>query len=185
MERINVPSATSPNLTWHNQSSSDNHKIQSSSNPNCHMSFDGENLNLYEGDQLKHQLSGMSGQPGYQCTDYQNLPNKGPLPEGNYSVRQENRQKIDLPNAIKGLNPFRKTGTWPGSVLSWGKERAWLDPAPSNNMYGRNNFTIHGGLTKGSAGCIDIPWQTNTLSNYLDDCQEEVPLNVKYRKNCW
>ena len=31
-----------------------------------------------------------------------------------------------------------------------------------------------------SAGCIDIPWQTGTLSDYLDGCQESVPLYVKY-----
>ena len=54
----------------------------------------------------------------------------------------------------------------------------WGDAA---NNYG-SGFTIHGGLTKGSAGCIDIPWQTGKLSNYLDDCQDSVPVYVKYPK---
>ena len=30
------------------------------------------------------------------------------------------------------------------------------------------------------AGCIDIPWQTEILSDYLDGCQESVPVYVKY-----
>ncbi|MBO7243724.1 MAG: hypothetical protein J6V53_00385 [Alphaproteobacteria bacterium] len=49
-------------------------------------------------------------------------------------------------------------------------------------MYGRDGFTIHGGFSKGSAGCIDIPWQTDDLSDYLDNCQETVPVHIKYPK---
>ena len=33
-----------------------------------------------------------------------------------------------------------------------------------------------------AAGCIDIPWQTGKLSNYLDNCQDSVPIYVKYPK---
>ena len=32
-------------------------------------------------------------------------------------------------------------------------------------------------------GCIDIPWQTDKLSDYLDGCQDSVPVYVKYPKN--
>ena len=35
---------------------------------------------------------------------------------------------------------------------------------------------------KSSAGCIDIPWQTGKLSDYLDNCQDSVPVYVKYPK---
>ena len=58
----------------------------------------------------------------------------------------------------------------------------WGGADANTNTYGRSGFTIHGGLTKGSAGCIDIPWQTGKLSDYLDDCQDSVPVYVKYPK---
>jgi len=58
----------------------------------------------------------------------------------------------------------------------------WLRPDINTNTYGRHGFSIHGGWKKGSAGCIDIPWQTGRLSNYLDDCQYSVPVYVKYPK---
>ena len=53
------------------------------------------------------------------------------------------------------------------------------------NAIGRSGFSIHGGWKKGSAGCIDIPWQTGKLSRYLDDCQDNVPVYVKYTKEKW
>ena len=37
-------------------------------------------------------------------------------------------------------------------------------------------------LAKGLRGCIDIPWQAGKLSNYLDNCQDSVPVYVKYPK---
>lgn len=49
-------------------------------------------------------------------------------------------------------------GRWKGSLPAWGTKRVWLRPDDNTNTYGRSGFTIHGGLTKGFAGCIDIPW---------------------------
>ena len=72
---------------------------------------------------------------------------------------------------------------WSGNPVAWGIRRVWLQPDKNTNTYGRSGFSIHGGWNKGSAGCIDIPWQTARLSNYLDDCQDSVPLYVKYPKN--
>ena len=70
--------------------------------------------------------------------------------------------------------------------MSWGKRRVWLKPDENTNTYGRTNFSIHGGLTKGSRGCIDIVWQTDRLWSYLDECKEnEVPLYVKYKRKHW
>ena len=51
------------------------------------------------------------------------------------------------------------------------------------NKIDSNGFSIHGGWSKGSAGCIDIPWQAQQLSDYLDNCQDSVPVYVKYPKN--
>lgn len=80
-----------------------------------------------------------------------------------------------------GINTNQKSN-WSGNPISWGTSRVWLQPDVNTNTYGRSGFTIHGGLAKGSRGCIDIPWQTGKLNNYLDECQDSVPVYVKYPK---
>ena len=58
-------------------------------------------------------------------------------------------------------------------------------PDINTNTYGRSGFSIHGGWSKGSAGCIDIPWQTNKLNDFMDNCQDSVPVYVNYPKESW
>ena len=154
----------------------------------CYMTFDGKNLGLYNKGIQINNLDAMSGQPNYQARKYQNLRNKGPIPEGIYYTNQ--RQTINSLEATLGtVAPLvekmtgRKLTNWSGGPAAWGTKRVWLQPDANTNTYGRSGFSIHGGLKKGSAGCIDIPWQTNKLSDYLDNCQTSVPLNVKYPKN--
>ena len=147
--------------------------------PNCYMNFDGQNLNLYNNG-LVNQLSAQSGHDDFQSSAFQGIRNKGPIPEGTYYANQNERQNIDFINMLAGI--FGK-GNWSGSLPSWGLSRVWLKPDSNTNTYGRDGFSIHGGLKKGSAGCIDIPWQTDELNTYLDDCQFSVPIKVKYPKN--
>ena len=156
------------------------------SHPTCYMTFDGQNLNLYYNGDLIESLDAQSGRDEYQSAQYQNIANKGPLPVGTYYANQNQRQNITAKDAIIGT--IAKVlgiskGKWSGGPISWGTKRVWLQPDENTNTYGRSGFTIHGGLTKGSAGCIDIPWQTNKLSDYLDNCQESVPVEVEYPKN--
>ena len=155
---------------------------------NCFMRFNGKNLSLYDKGQLVDNLDAMSGQKDFQAKEFQNIPDKGPLPEGTYFAHQNQRQEITPYDAIVGgitqiLNIDR--GKWKGSLPAWGTRRVWLEPDKNTNMYGRNGFSIHGGFSKGSAGCIDIPWQTDRFSNYLDNCQESVPVYVKYPDKNW
>ena len=157
-------------------------------NPNCYMRFDGKNLSLFANNQKVNSLDAMSGQPDYQAKKFQNVPNKGPIPEGTYYANQNQRQTIGILDAaigagtgILGIN----RGTWKGSLPAWGMRRIWLKPDSDTNTYGRDGFTIHGGWSKGSAGCIDIPWQTGTLSDFMDNCQESVPVYVDYPKDSW
>ena len=149
-------------------------------NPNCYMTFNGQNLGLYNNMGQYANLDAQSGHRDYQSSRYQNVANKGPLPEGIYYANQDQRQNISLIDSIIG---FGKRGKWPGSIPAWGINRVWLQPDENTDTYGRSGFTIHGGLSKGSAGCIDIPWQTGKLNDYLDDCQESVPVYVKYPNN--
>ena len=157
--------------------------------PNCYMTFDGQNLNLYNNG-LVDSLDAQSGHDDFQSSIYQSVKNKGPLPEGTYYANQDQRQNIDLADAAYGTgigiaNFFGANidrGRWNGGPFSWGLKRVWLQPDEANQMYGRDKFSIHGGFNKGSAGCIDIPWQTDDLSDYLDNCQNSVPVYVKYPK---
>lgn len=152
----------------------------------CNMIFDGENLELYKNHRKVNSLKAQSGNDNFQSAKYQNIPNKGPIPEGIYYANQDQRQKISLKDAlggtITGILDINR-GKWKGGPVSWGLRRVWLKPDVKTNTYGRSGFSIHGGLNKGSAGCIDIPMQTDKLGDYLDDCQETVPIRVKYKKN--
>ncbi len=149
--------------------------------PNCYMTFNGQNLGLYNNTGLVNNLDAQSGQDNYQSGIYQNVVNKGPIPEGTYYANQDRRQNITAFDTVAGIVGH---GKWAGSLPAWGTSRVWLNPDMNTNTYGRDGFSIHGGWSKGSAGCIDIPWQTGKLSNYLDDCQDSVPVYVKY-PNKW
>ena len=165
-------------------------QAQNPNDPNCYIEFNGQDVDLYkygqndgnrlQNGQLQNSLSGQSGGDDYQSRIHQNVPDKGPIPEGTYYANQNQRQNITAFDATAGIVGH---GKWPGSVPAWGTKRVWLQPDANTNTYGRSGFTIHGGWSKGSAGCIDIPWQTGKLSNYLDDCQDSVPVYVKYPKN--
>ncbi len=157
--------------------------------PNCYIEFNGQDVDLYkygqndgnrlQNGQLQDNLNGQSGGDDYQSGIYQDVPNKGPIPEGTYYADQSQRQNITAFDTVAGIVGH---GKWAGSLPAWGTSRVWLQPDANTNTYGRSGFSIHGGLTKGSAGCIDIPWQTGKLNNYLDDCQDSVPVYVKYPK---
>ena len=178
-----------------------NQPQQTSNDPNCYMTFDGQNLGLYKygqydgnrlvNGQLQYNLDGQSGGDDYQNRAFQNIPNKGPIPEGTYWANQNQRQDITAFDAVIGtFYPVAqalgfKGGAWKGGPAAWGVRRVWLQPDTKTNTYGRSGFSIHGGLTKGSAGCIDTPWQTKQISNFMDGCQDNVPVYVKYPKESW
>jgi hypothetical protein len=44
-------------------------------------------------------------------------------------------------------------GTWRGGTPAWGRYRFWLKPEANTKTFGRDNFSVHGGWTPGSAGC--------------------------------
>lgn len=148
----------------------------------CYGTFDGKNFNLYNNNKKLYQLNAMSGKRGYQCKEYQDIPNIGPIPEGTYHMYQDQRQTIDPFRALLGLS---NQWGWKGSIPAWGLRRIPLVPDPTTNTYGRGGFFSHGGYEMESAGCIDTPYQTKIISNFLDKCQYDVPVYVKYPKDCW
>ncbi len=117
--------------------------------------FDGYSLTLYRSDgSIVGSWPAISGKSGRQRPSEQNLPFNGPLTEGEYSFSTRDIQPMTTYDAAVGLIPG-KHGPFPHSIPAWGTERVALVPksTPTN---GRNNFFIHGGLTPGSAGCIDL-----------------------------
>ena len=173
-----IPPATNSSFE-----SDNNTQPQNENNPNCYMRFDGKNLGLYKNNEQIQRRN------DYQSAKFQNLVDRGPLPEGTYYANQDRRQELTFKNFLLGAG--KKIGmldhgdelTWSGNPLAWGFRRVWLEPDPNTFTYGRDKFTIHGGVSFGSNGCIDIAGQTKQLSDYLDQCQYSVPVYVKYPKN--
>ena len=60
------------------------------------LNFNGKKLRLMAGDKELESWNAVSGKDGYQSPEYQNLKNTGPIPEGNYDVRQDNYSKMGM-----------------------------------------------------------------------------------------
>jgi hypothetical protein len=153
-----------------------------------YVSFNGTSLDLhYQTSDAKGNLSpqtystpAVSGRADANgnfdySKDRQAMSNAGPLPEGNYSINPKAVQEMgigdDLIGKASGLtSPItgQKFGSWPGGSDAWGFSR--LDINPSSVSVGgntRSGFTIHGGTSAGSAGCIDCMSGQRTFFSQL------------------
>jgi len=78
----------------------------------------------------------------------QTKKNIGPIPHGQYYIE---KRELTNPNILGDLarnNPI--TGG------DWGDWRVPIHPFSAVKRYGRSGFFMHGGVLKGSAGCIDV-----------------------------
>ena len=121
--------------------------------------------------------SAVSGRPGYQSKQYQSVKDYGPLPEGKWIVKQSEYQTISPRNAALGLI---RRGEWVGSVFAWGRHRIWLHPIGSTKTFGRVNFSIHGGIEPGSAGCIDMTKHIDEFVVRFLEYRKDMELTVEY-----
>jgi hypothetical protein len=72
-------------------------------------------------------------------------------------------------------------GPWPKGIPAWGNYRVWLNPDPDTETFGRGNFSIHGGWTPGSAGCIDLTREMDDFAELMQSLgQDEVLVRVDY-----
>ncbi|MBR2412584.1 MAG: DUF2778 domain-containing protein [Alphaproteobacteria bacterium] len=145
--------------------------------PGQYAVFDGKKFTLYENDKPIMSWDAVSGKDGYRSSEYQNMKDTGPIPEGTYVARQSELQHLSVTNAIIGL---AGVGEWPGSEYSWGSSRVWLEPSKETNTYGRDDFSIHGGWVPGSAGCIDL---TSNIDNFIalfDYMGNDLIIRVEY-----
>ena len=163
-------------------------------NNNAYLDFNGKELRWHQNNKVTNSWKAMSGQPDYQCKEFTNVPNKGPIPEGQWIVKQSNLQNFDdlsLKDKAKSyIGSITKlfgapAGPWPGVQASWGNSRVWLEPAQETNALGRTDLSIHGGWNYGSAGCIDLAPNMDDFKRMFQNHGNDMKLNVKYDKNCW
>jgi hypothetical protein len=139
--------------------------------------FDGKMLELAQGDRTIRRWSGVSGRPGYQGAEHQGAKDAGPLPQGQWLAQQSRFERIGAYGAVAGL---MGRGTWPGSTASWGRFRIWLEPLESTKTYGRSGFSIHGGVSAGSAGCIDLTSSMEDFARHFLAYGRDMTLVVEY-----
>jgi RHS repeat-associated protein len=154
------------------------------------INYDGKNVNVYAGeygntDKLYMSLNGTSGDKGHQRASEQNKKNKGPVPEGKYSIdlAQDPRQTATYTGsgdlvASTGVELLVNytLNTW---HEAWGRWRARLEKREVNTD--RDNFYFHDSYKGYSHGCIE----TETMLYYFllsqhDAGQKEILVRVSY-----
>lgn len=152
------------------------------------VSFTGGSLILYDRDgsrKLFGAVSGRVGPGGQTDSRLQAARNRGPIPEGRYYFNPANVQSfsdLSLAEKIASLvpPPIWKLGPWPGGLPAWGNQRVELSADPSTNTYGRSGFFIHGGLTPGSAGCIDLCDRDVDFFSAVGTSADDITVEVDY-----
>ncbi len=124
--------------------------------------------------------SAVSGRSGYQTKEFQKEKAQGPLPEGEWIVSQGEYQKMPERSVFEQFVNEVGRGAWPGGESSWGKHRIWLKPKPGTHTYGRSGFSIHGGDTAGSAGCVDLTKHLEGFIHMFREYGRDMELTVKY-----
>jgi hypothetical protein len=149
------------------------------------LTFDGNQLSLFDEGKMVYSVKAYSGRPLENGTfDYsiarQKMKGVGPIPEGTYFINGSKIQTMSTVDAILGL---AQVGGWPGGSFAWGEQRAWITPLTGTNTYGRGGFSIHGGYEPGSAGCIDLVGNVVPFFNNLQRTSGGngmIMLNVRY-----
>ncbi|MCV6599294.1 MAG: DUF2778 domain-containing protein [Alphaproteobacteria bacterium] len=151
--------------------------------PNCkcyienievYLTFDGTALALMENKTVVDACYAMSGKEDYQGEEFTGVKNKGPLPAGTYTISPSNVQRR------KDYSFIKRYTSWPGGEDSWGNERIWLTPDKENDMKGRDGFSIHGGTSFGSSGCIDLAGSMSEFLDVFEEYDTELELRVRY-----
>ncbi|TAJ38927.1 MAG: hypothetical protein EPO55_14215 [Reyranella sp.] len=151
-----------------------------------HLKFDGRYLKLYHGEDVIEEWPAVSGKENFGSAKDQNKVGYGPIPEGAYDIKMSRFQSIDLKGALYGTAKIADVdaGKWPGSLCSWGSERVWADPTKetedSGLTFGRKDMAIHGGWSRGSAGCIDLTGSMSRFSRAFWDLGIDLKLYVDY-----
>jgi hypothetical protein len=137
------------------------------SHQGCWLNFDGAELTVHAPDgQVTHRFDAVSGTPGSSASD-QPKAWIGPIPEGTYSFASSDLRASDP----AGVRAF---------FQDWGNYHVPVSPTFGTNTFGRSGFHIHGGLSRGSAGCIDVGPNTHALHDALKDIEGTIFVTVHY-----
>ena len=142
--------------------------------------FNGTELTQLRADGTMRTIPAVSGRvsgwgevhPGMQADR-----GRGPIPAGQYSFNPRDIQSIPAADRLLGLVGRRG---WPGGTHAWGSQRVFLNPGDGTNTYGRSGFSIHGGASPGSAGCIDLCDMVNTFFSEIPRDVDQIPVDVDY-----
>ena len=149
--------------------------------PNYDLRFNGRELVLRENGRSILNWPAVSGRPGKQSPEFQAQRDQGPLPEGDYQFNIGGLQKYDEISAWQKLKSALGGEEWRGGPDSWGRHRFWLTPAPGTETFARSGFSIHGGSTPGSAGCIDLTDEMDEFADLMTALgQDEINVRVDY-----
>ena len=155
--------------------------------------YDGSTVNIYDGtygdkenSTLIESLAGTSGGIGYQNSSKQNIPKKGPVPDGDYTINlsiSPRNRKVSYSddgqtNQDVGIQQMTdRKGT--GFNAEWGRWRARLEK--DNVGSSRDNFYFHDSYKGYSHGCIET--ETRLFYFFLslhDDGVSTIKVKVSY-----
>jgi hypothetical protein len=122
----------------------------------------------------------VSGRPGHQSASEQSVVDQGPLPEGEWDVRQTELQAIGSRGVLEEIGAELGRTGWPGGESAWGRFRIWLHPRFGTNTYRRSGFSIHGGDDPGSAGCVDMTSNIDAFARKFRNHGRDMILKVDY-----
>lgn len=143
--------------------------------------FDGTTLTYYGTDGQVSEFEARAGRldaSGNTQPELQDQVDIGPIPEGTWSFNPQEIQQFSDLGAWDRFKSIFGGSAWPGGASSWGDERVWLNPETYNGP--RDNFTIHGGSSFGSRGCIDLAQSGPKFFNAVDRSTTYVPVFVAY-----
>jgi RHS repeat-associated protein len=142
--------------------------------------FNGNRLSIIsndgEGVFSVHAVSGSPDSKGnFNYSIKRQNEYNGPIPAGKYYVNTNEIQKMSLYDNVEGtLGSLwtaisgKKLGGWPGGSYTWGSGRLDIHGVLNTNRTG--GFTIHGGASFGSAGCIDTgPYIDSFLNSLIEN----------------
>ena len=89
--------------------------------PGTYAKFDGKALTVYQNSKEIYKFDAMSGKNEYQNPKYQNLANRGPIPEGVYVARQSEIQHITPYGLLAGIVNAALGGIF-GSLIRFNTE---------------------------------------------------------------
>ena len=126
------------------------------------LTFNGKQVAWYKANgNILDVYNGVSGMIGFQNPKYTNLKNKGPIPEGGYSIDltlDPNRTAKIADKQGKLVDNYGIEKIPEGHLASnpWGHMRARLMPLKGTNTFGRTGFYFHDSIKGFTHGCIEV-----------------------------